>query len=566
MGSAAAGLRDWAHGVLAALADARAEIDALNVFPVPDGDTGTNVYLTAQSAYKALDEALDDGQPVASALRAMARGALLGARGNSGVILAEYLGGISDAVAQLPAGRMLRAGDAAAMLTMGAERAYRAVARPVEGTILTVARSAADAALSASSQTLAGVLDEAARSARATLLRTPEYLEALRIAGVVDAGGRAFVVILDAVVNVLQGREPVPGSGDAAMDGRAWLRSQPCPQADQGRPAQQGPAFEVMYLLDATAAAGDALRAELEGIGDSIVIAGDDGLWSVHVHVDDAGAAIEAGMAFGRPHNIRVSRLNSSAAPSMDSSVVPSMVSSMAVDRAGDHPPATGVPGQAGRAIVAVAHGPGIATLLESLGATVVMASPLQRPSTAEILGAITDTGAREVLVLPGDKDTLPVAEVAARQARQSGARLAVIPTRAVVQSLAAIAVHDADLAFDEDAVAMTRACGATRYAAVTVATRRALTAAGPCQVGDALGIVDGDMSMVGPTVPEVALGILGAMLAVGGELVTCVFGSEADEALRHRVAEWLASEHPFVDVTEVDGGQPLWPLIVGVE
>ncbi|MBU6244942.1 MAG: DAK2 domain-containing protein [Actinomycetales bacterium] len=545
-GAAAPGVRAWAHGVLAALGEARAEIDALNVFPVPDGDTGTNVYLTAQSACMALDEALDDGLPLPAAVHAMARGALLGARGNSGVILAEYLGGVSDAVARLPGGRMLEAGDAVSILSAAADRAYRAVSRPVEGTILTVARSAAAAARSAPPGSLVGVLGAAAGSARQALQRTPEQLEALRSAGVVDAGGRAFVVILDAILDLLQGRRRLTGSQPAGAS--AALRSRACPGTVALDQAGHGPAFEVMYLLDAPAADIDALRARLDGLGESVVIAGDDSLWSVHVHADDAGAAIEAGMAVGRAHDIRVSGLTATAR-----SAAPSVRASAEL-RSPD------------RAVVAVAHGPGITALMHGLGVRVVVAAPGRRPSAAEILHAITDTGVEEVLVLPGDTDTLPVAEVAARAALEAGVRVAVIPTRAVVQSLASIAVHDVGVAFDEDAAAMTRACGATRYAAITMATRRARTTAGPCEPGDVLGIVDGDIALVGPSLVDVSLRILGGMLAVGGELVTCVFGSEADLDLRRSVTAWLAGEHPFVEVTELDGGQRLWPLIIGVE
>ena len=189
-----------------------------------------------------------------------------------------------------------------------------------------------------------------------------------------------------------------------------------------------------------------------------------------------------------------------------------------------------------------------------------------QRPSTGEILDAVRLTHAAEVVVLPSDKDTRAVAEAAAEEARREGIRVAVIPTRAVVQTLAGVAVHDPSLAFDDDVISMTRAAGATRYAAVTVASRRALPTVGPCDVGDILGLVGGDIVIVGSDMGIVTRELLAGMLAVGGELVTLVLGEDADDDLRIGVPDWIAERYPLVDVGVHDGGQPLWPMIMGVE
>jgi dihydroxyacetone kinase-like predicted kinase len=299
----------------------------------------------------------------------------------------------------------------------------------------------------------------------------------------------------------------------------------------------EGPAYEVMYLLEADDV--DPLRDELDALGDSLVVVGGDGLWNVHVHVDDAGAAIEAGLRVGRPHRIRVTYLQTVSEPES---------------------------GSTGRGIVAVAHGPGIAELLEGLGVTIVPAVPRRRPSTAELLGAIRQSHADEVVVLPSDKDTRAVAEAAAEQARSAGVRVSVIPTRAIVQTLAAVAVHDPAARFDDDVVAMTRAAGATRYGAVTIASRRALTTAGACEAGDVLGLVDGDIVLVGSDVDETIRDLLSGMLAIGGELTTLVWGVDAPPGLREGVTRWIEERFPLVEVAEFDGGQPLWPLIIGVE
>lgn len=529
-------VREWALRALSALGDARADIDALNVFPVPDGDTGTNLYLTMESACQSVeacwpDETADPG--VGATARAMSTGALLGARGNSGVIMSQILRGTSEVLAGVPDGTTLDGPTVQRLLIRAADLGYEAVARPVEGTILTVARAAAEAATARVQDGVAdatAVITAAADAARDTLERTPQMLESLRLAGVVDAGGRGLVVVLDALAEVVGGAR----------------RSELGPHVPLPRPVDAeathhygGPAYEVMFLLDADDTDVPELRQQLDALGDSLVVVGGDGLWNVHVHVDDAGAAVEAAMAAGRPHRIRITHLE----PVVDTRA-----------------PAVQ------RALVAVSHGPGVAALLQDAGVGVVPATARQRPSTKEILDAIGLSHAAEVVVLPSDSDTRGVAEAAAGQARADGVRVSVIPTRSIVQTLAAVAVHDPMLHFDDDVVSMTRAAGATHYGAVTVASRAALTTVGPCDVGDVLGLVDGDIVAVGSDVASVARGILDGMLAVGGELVTLVLGADADADLRDDLPEWLASQHPLTEVVVHDGGQPLWPLIVGVE
>jgi DAK2 domain fusion protein YloV len=519
---------DWLDRARAALAGERAQIDALNVFPVPDGDTGTNLYLTVESASLAASQACGAGTgTTAEAARAAATGALLGARGNSGVILAQMLRGVGEVLGTLAEGDVLEVDSVRAMLRRAADLAYESVSRPVEGTMLTVARAAADAADAVTHAGVAATVVAAAEGARVALARTPDQLEALRMAGVVDAGGRGVVVVLEALAGLASGApapiEPADASAAARAAATAESRS------------YGGPAYEVMFLLDADDGAVASLRAQLDTLGDSLVVVGGDRLWNVHVHVDDAGAAIEAALAVGRPYRLRITYLEPVR------------------------------PGR-GRALVAVAHGPGVADLLRQCDVEVVPAAPAHRPSTAELLDAIRLTHAAEVAVLPSDSDTRAVAEQAAAAAREEGVRVSVIPTRAVVQTLAAVAVHDADAAFDEDVVAMTRAAGATRYAAVTVASRAALTTVGPCEPGDVLGLVDGDIVAVGDDLATVARDLLARMLAVGGELVTLVPGIEATSDLREDLVEWVERTYPLVEVVAYDGGQPLWPLILGVE
>ena len=530
-----------------ALGRAREEIDALNVYPVPDGDTGTNLFLTVESARNALRDAVGgeaDTSPapadVRTALAAFARGALLGARGNSGVILSSLVGAMAKRLGET--GPSERAAVAFAEgMARAAQAGYTAVGEPVEGTILSVAKAAAEAAAQSAADPahrLGHVVRAAAAAAREALARTPEQLAVLREAGVVDAGGRGLCVVLDAVETAVTGRRPV--SVPVPLGSRAI--PVPLPAHDL---SPDGPAYEVMYLLDADDHTVPALRTALARLGDSLVVVGADGLWNVHVHVDDVGAALEAGIEAGRPHRVKVTHFAEQA-------------EQRRTTRAGA--------ARSGRAVVVVAAGDGLGELFTRAGATVVPGAPELRPSTGQVLEAITACGASEVIVLPNDRDSVAAAEAAARTAREeTGLRVAVIATNAQVQGLAALAVHEPGRPFDQDILEMTAAARHARSGAVTVAVRRAMTTAGPCEPGDVLGAVEGDFVVVGEDLFAVAGQVVERLLGGGGELVTLVAGLEAGD-LAERLAAHLEATRPTVDVVVHDGGQARYPLLVGVE
>jgi DAK2 domain fusion protein YloV len=522
-----AAVRRWCALALSGLLAAREEIDALNVYPVPDGDTGTNLYLTVEAAKEAVDELPPDAD-LAHTVRTLAHGALLGARGNSGVILSQLLRGLATTMARPTAVDATLLREA---LQRSADLGYAAVAKPVEGTMLTVARAAADSAERAGGD-LRTVVRAAADGARVALARTPEQLEPLRRADVVDAGGRGLCVLYDALVGVVTGNLPVSVTRGAV------------PRPPQPMAASSGPAYEVMFLLDAADDDVPSLKHRLSGLGDSLVVVGGDRLWNVHVHVDDAGAAIEAGIAAGRPHRIRVTYLASAPGEAAD----------------------RGAEGLAERGVVATVAGSGLAALFESAGASVVPGGSGRRPSTGELLAGIRTARAREVIVLPNDRESHAVAEAAAHQARKDGLRIAVIPTTATVQALAALAVHELGRRFDEDVMHMTAAASHTRHGGVTVAVKEAVTMAGLCQPGDVLGIVDGDFAVIGHDLREVACTVVDRLLDGGGELVTLVTGAEAPDNLADRVVEYIGSTRRGIDTVVYDGGQPRYPLLLGVE
>ncbi len=559
-----------------ALALAREEIDALNVYPVPDGDTGTNMYLTVSAARDAIREAaaahtnadnqssagqtpqLVGREDLTAALNAFRRGALLGARGNSGVILSEMLGAIARRISESTPEES-NAFVCADALRLATDASYAAVGQPVEGTILSVSRAASEAAVARAADPTGRARDvftDAAQAAREALARTPEQLSVLRDAGVVDAGGRGLSVILDAAETALTGRRPIPVTVPLGQ------HTIPIPRRPEDRVAQseavaaketdpagdlsaEGPAYEVMYLLDTEQTGDDVvphLRTALGALGDSLVVVGGEGLWNVHVHVDDVGAAIEAGIEAGRPHRVRVTHFAEQVKAAKESRR------------------------RTGRGIVVVAAGPGLEALFAEAGAVVVSGGAQHRPSTGQILEAILGCGAEEIIVLPNDADSVRVAQIAASTASTDhGLRVNVIPTQAQVQGLAAVAVHEPGRAFDQDVLEMTATARHVRHGAVTIAARQAMTMAGPCEIGDVLGVISGDFAVVGQDRDEVSREVLSRLLASGGELVTLVAGAD-DEGMTERLAAWVEQGHPTVDAVVYDGGQERYPLLLSVE
>jgi DAK2 domain fusion protein YloV len=548
----AAAVRRWCAVGLDALRRHQVEIDELNVYPVPDGDTGTNLVLTVTSAWQALVAEPDELAPVGSdlvgepedeiarlgrVLRCMARGALLGARGNSGVIISQILRGTADAMAAAPAARGRALAEA---LTAAAKAGYEAVAEPVEGTVLTVATAAALAANAADTDDLATVVRAAARGGAEGLARTPELLPVLAHNGVVDAGGRGLVVLLEALVEVVTEQAPATAPlARVARDPRLLTVARETGSADYE--------YEVQYLLDASETEVVALKADLAGLGDSLVIVGTGAgdpehlpTWNVHLHVNDVGAAIEVGVRAGRPYRISVTRF-------------------------ADQIAAKPFDGQA-QGVVVVAGGPGLAEIFAAEGAVVVDGGPTKSPSTAEILAAIHATGAGRVVLLPNDSNARAVAASAAEEARAAGIRVGVVPTHSPVQALAAMAVRDSSRRFHDDVIAMAEAAGACRWAEVTIAVREALTMAGRCVAGDVLALVEGEVNLIGQDLHDTAVILLDRMLAAGGEMLTLIVGADAPPDLGDLLAAHVAQAWPFVEVHVYHGGQPHYPLLVGVE
>jgi DAK2 domain fusion protein YloV len=533
-------LEGWAEAAAAGLERHRAEIDRINVFPVADRDTGTNMLLTMRAAVAAVRPGVAAGPgpgavrpSTAATAEALARGALYGARGNSGVILSQVVRGVAEAVADADG----RCGGAvlADALTRAARLAAGAVSRPREGTMLTVLSAAAAAARAAAGpDRLDEVAVAAADAAGAALPATTAQLPELARAGVVDAGGLGMHVVLDALAGLLTHREPA-----------ALVVGVPAPRPGAVAPDAapvDGVRYEVMYLLDGSdAPRAAALRTALDGVGDAVAVVGDGasdgGTWTVHVHCADIGAALEAGLAAGRPHRVRVTPL---------------------VER-----PSGGTARFAReRAVVAVVWGPEVAALARTAGAD-VLSGDVDETALAHVLAG---TGARHVALLDCGAALGPVAERAADAVRRGGQEVVVVPAASSVAGLAALAVHDPARRAADDVVAMTEAAAGTRSGALEVARSDALTWAGRCHPGDVLGLVEGEVVLIAPDVSVGALWLASRMLTAGGELVTALLGDGAPEALGEGLVAELHRSHPEVDVVVHRGARSGRPVELGVE
>jgi hypothetical protein len=543
-------LRAVVHTYRDALRAHQQVINRLNVYPVPDGDTGTNMALTLESVCEELD-AVDGG--MAQTCKAISHGSLMGARGNSGVILSQVLRGMSDVLRDHES---VDGPTFAAALTAASDAAYGAVMKPVEGTILTVVREAAQAATSAAQSPGAAlvVVVEAARTdAAEALTRTPELLPVLKQAGVVDAGGAGFLLLLDSVLHLLDGRsvpeaEAVPqGAGvDAGVihagadheDGHSDLR------------------YEVMYFLEAADDTVPAFKDVWAGIGDSIVVVGGDGLWNCHIHTDDIGAAIEAALDCGRPRNIRITDL-------MEQVEEERWVrEGVAAGGSVEEPPHVNEP--VPTAVVAVATGDGIRRIFYSLGAQrIVTGGQSMNPSTSQLLDAVESAPADEVVILPNNKNIVPVAE----QVRDLTKKVVrVVPTRGIAEGCAALVAYDPEASAEINVASMTDAASNVAAGEVTRAVRDSACDLGPIAEGDFLGVSNDGIKAIDVTLAGAAIGLLEALLEDEHEIVTIIEGDGATPAGTRAITEWLAQEHDDLTAEVLHGGQPLYPYLFGIE
>jgi DAK2 domain fusion protein YloV len=556
-------LRAVMGGYRDALRQHQTDINRLNVYPVPDGDTGTNMALTLEAVVSEL-EGVEAGAPLPDVCKAIGHGSLMGARGNSGVILSQLLRGMSERIAP--------AGDAGVgpqllveALGHAAELARRAVVRPVEGTILTVASAAAagaaDAAETGDTAGLVGVVEGAKAQAADALARTPEMLPVLAQAGVVDAGGAGFLLLLDAFLLVLDGRPlPEPSGVDApdlsALNGGWGTEGGAGEGAGDGAHAVGDLRYEVMYLLSAPDDSIEAFKDVWAGIGDSIVVVGGDGLWNCHIHTNDIGAAVEAGVLAGKPERIRVTDL--------DEQVEEERWVREAAGSPGAGPSVEGVGPVPTTGVVAVVSGDGIGRIFRSLGVHhQVVGGQTMNPATADLVKAVEAVPSDEVVILPNNKNIRPVAEQVDALCSKT---VRVVATGSIVEGFAALLAYDPAAGADANVASMTESAARVVPAEVTRAVRDSLTDAGEVREGDFIGISrDGVVAIADNPVVCTRL-LLSRLLEPMHELVTLIEGEGARVADTRRIEEWLSEEHPDVSLEVHQGGQPLYPYLLGIE
>jgi DAK2 domain fusion protein YloV len=555
----AAAVRDTISQFRNAVNAHAAAINRLNVYPVPDGDTGTNMARTLDAVVAEVDGALEGpDQPGAGTsdsvmtvtCKAISHGSLMGARGNSGVILSQILRGIAgvfQAVGEVGGATVAEALEAAST------KAYQAVLKPIEGTILTVVREAAGGAAAAASAgaDLLGVLDAARVAGQIALDHTPDQLPVLRDAGVVDAGGAGFLLLLDAALHVVDGRampepELVDGPIGAAFD----------KVAHRGDGDISDLRYEVMYFLDLADERIEAFKHGWGEIGDSIVVVGGDGLWNCHVHTNDVGAALEVALDLdGRPRKIRVTDL-------FEEVEAEHAIRERSMRAGGAAafglPPVT-------TAVVAVTAGDGLVELFGQLGVQgVVTGGQTMNPSTAELLSAVEAVNAQQVVILPNNKNIIPVAQ---QVDALTSKKVLVVPTRSMPEALAALVVLDPEASAEDNAAGMTAAAESVATGEVTQAVRDAGSPAGPVRVGDWIGLRRGDgIVAVSGSLVSASCALLDDLCAGNREIVTIIEGVDATADHTAALRAWLADNHPDLAVEVHRGGQPLYPYLFGVE
>ena len=484
----------------------------------------------------------------------------MGARGNSGVILSQLLRGIAEGLVGSPG--PAGPGALSESLTMADQLAREAVMRPVEGTILTVARGAAEWARSATDkgESLVGVAEAARAGAADALARTPTLLPVLAQAGVVDAGGTGYLLLFDALLSVIDGR-PMPVPPD--LPGQEFTPGNPEAPGTASLPTGTGAEenlaglrYEVMYLLEAPDTTIPSFKEVWAGIGDSIVVVGGDGLWNCHIHTDDIGAAIEASLDAGRPRNVRVTDLLEQVEEERWVREAAATAGSGPPEIPLGPPPATGV--------VAVATGDGVGRIFRSLGVqSLIAGGQSMNPSTADLVEAVEAVRSDHVIILPNNGNILPVAERVGDLTTKS---VWVVPTDTITEGFAALLAYDPEAEGAVNAREMEASAAKVVPGEVTRAVRDSEGLVGPIAAGDWLGLSRRGIEVVNDSLAGAACALLDVLVGDEHDLVTIIEGEGSGAADTRRITEWIRDQRPHVETEVHHGGQPLYPYLFSIE
>ena len=519
-----------------ALQDHNESLNSLNVYPVPDGDTGSNMVATLNSVVSEI-ESLEENPELENIIEAISHGSLMGARGNSGVIVSQILRGFVSEIKSASI-KTIDANLFSEALSAASSAAYEAVGNPVEGTILTVVRETAEAAEKAASEEsdLLPVAEIAREAAKHSLDSTPELLPVLARAGVVDAGGSGFLLMMDSLLHVIDDRpmsepEVVTVSVDSLI------------LDVHDETSNSGTRYEVMYFLEAPDDLIPDFKKAWSEIGDSIVVVGGENIWNCHVHTNNIGAAVEAGISVGKPYEIRVTDLFEEVAENHH-----------------DHDVADPV----GCSVIAVANGDGIGEIFRSLGATrIVKGGQSMNPSTADLLEAAEATASEHVIILPNNSNIVAVAEQVDLQTSKT---VRVVGTHTVTEGFASLLGYDPEATSDKNQTGMSQASQMVESGEITTAVRESTTEIGEIKKGDFLGLQKGKVTVIAETIVEATKNLLKEMISDEHEIVTLVTGEDSNQKETDEITAWVDAEYEVIEVEVHAGGQPLYPYYIGIE
>lgn len=531
-------------------------INSLNVFPVPDGDTGTNMSLSFASGEKYVSESTSSS--VGELANALAKGLLMGARGNSGVILSQVFRGFSKSVAKK---ETLNANDLAAALQGGVETAYKAVMKPQEGTILTVARKAAEAAKKTASQTddVVKVMEETYKAAEAALKTTPDLLPVLKEVGVVDSGGQGLTFVYQGFYDALAGNErkedeghtPSPVEMDEMINAEHHKSAQSQLNTED---IKYGYCTEIMVRLGAGRLVEhefdyDEFRDHLAQIGDSLLVIADDEVVKVHVHTEHPGEVLAYGQTFGSLIKVKVDNMRLQHETILEKDVE-------------EEAPQQEVEKEYG--VIAIASGDGIADIFKNLGVTdIINGGQTMNPSTKDIVEAIKQTNAKKVIVLPNNKNIFLAAQQAAEVA---DAEVAVVLSKTIAQGMSAMLGFDPEASIEENTENMTDEMQEVISGQVTVAVRDTTIEGREIKKDDYMGIIDGKIAITAKTCQEAANEMLEEMIDDDSEIVTIIYGQDGSQEEAEEIASKLEEIDPDIEVEIHNGGQPVYPYLISVE
>ena len=518
-----------------ALQEHKESLNSLNVYPVPDGDTGSNMTATLNSVVSEI-ESLEDPE-FENIIEAISHGSLMGARGNSGVIISQILRGFVSEIKNASK-KTIDANLFSDALRAAASAAYEAVGNPVEGTILTVVRETAEAAEKSllEHSNLLLVAETAREAAKRSLDSTPDLLPVLARAGVVDAGGSGFLLMLDSLLHVIDDRPmPEPEIVKASVDSLIL--------DIHDDTTNSGTRYEVMYFLDAPDDLIPGFKKAWSEIGDSIVVVGGENIWNCHVHTNNIGAAVEAGISIGKPHDIRVTDLFEEIAENHHEQ---------------DHADPIGC------SVIAVSYGDGIGDIFRSLGATrVVNGGQSMNPSTADLLEAVEAIASEHVIILPNNSNIVAVAEQVDSQTSKT---IRVVETHTVTEGFASLLGYDPEGTSDKNQTDMTQFSQMVESGEITTAVRESASDVGQIKKGDFLGLRKGKVTVIAETIVEATRNLLKEMISDDHEIITLVAGRDSNKKETDEVVAWVSNEYEALEVEVHEGGQPLYQYYIGIE